>query len=428
MGVTTAIPSILKELYSSEDIAYETLEDNPLLGVIEKDEEGSGNEFDNFLVYGTSATGAGQFSTAQTNGGAPPTNGFKIPWAQQYVIVQISNKLIKQSDKDEGAFTRTLKLMVDGALKEGAYALCQQLVGDGTGARGTVSAVNGTALATGVVGLSDTEQVVNFQQNMWVQFAYVSGSTWALRNSGQNYQITGLDETNGILSFGASTNLSSAGVVATDIIIRAGDLASGAAYNNNCGTTGNGYAFAGLGGWFPIVRPAPGTGDSFGGVDRSGSTSRLAGVYFQGKNLTPIEAANKLVSRVERQGGRPDYLVCNHFNYERFATSISGQARYETVEAFDNADITYDLLTVKIGGRDVKLVKDRTLSSKVAYALTLDSLCLRSMGPANAVMEYDMYGKAVLPIATADGIEVRVGGFPLLSCKAPAWNGVLQLQ
>lgn len=426
MGVTNAIPSILKELYSQEDIAYETLEDNPLLGVIEKDEEGSGNEFDNFLVYGTAASGSGNFATAQANGGAPPTNGFKMPWCQQYVDVQISNKLIKQSEKDEGAFTRALKLMVDGALKEGAYALCQQLVGDGTGNRGTVA--SSSALSTGFVTLKDPEQVVNFQQNMWVQFAYVSGSTWALRNSGQSYQITGLDETNGVLSFGSGTNLSSAGVIATDIVIRAGDLVSGTSYNNGAGTTGNGQAFAGLGGWFPLVRPAPGTGDSFGGVDRSGSTSRLAGVFYNGKNLTPIEAANKLVSRVERQGGKPDYMVVNHFNYERFATSISGQARYETVEAFDNADIQYDLLTVKIAGRDIKLVKDRTLGSNVAYAITLDSLCLRSLGPANAVLEYDMYGKAVLPVATADGIEVRVGGYPLLSCRAPAWNGVLQLQ
>jgi hypothetical protein len=424
--VVTAIADILKELYSDEEIAFETLDDNPLLGVLEKDESGGGNEFVNFLTTGSNNSGSGDFATSVANSGAPPTSGFKLPWGQQYTTPQISNKLMKQTANDADAFTKALKLMIDGALNEGSYSLSATIAGNGTGIRGTVKA--GSNLNGGQVILTDPEQVVNFQQGQWIQFAFVQGATYQLRNATPGIQITGLDETSGILTFSGVTLTTTYNVAVTDIIIRAGDMYAGTAYNNGCGTTAANPLFAGLGGWFPIVRPQPGTGDSFGGVDRSGSTSRLAGVYIDGTRLSPIEGLNKLISRTERQKGKPGYAVTNHFNYERFANSITGQARYEPVEAFDNADITYDLLTMKLGGRDVRLIKERTLSSAVCYALTLDTLCLRSMGKSNAVLEYDMYGQAVLPIATADGIQVRVGGYPVLSCRAPAWNGVLQLQ
>lgn len=425
MAIST-ITGVLKELYSKEDIVFEVLDKNPLLGVMPKDETLGGNEFVNFLVYGGAASGSTQFATAQSNTAAPPTLNFKIPIAQDYCVPQIANKLIRQArNGGERAFMDALQLIMKSALAELGYSLCATLIGDGTGKRGTVAA--GSALSSGLVTLTDPEQIVGFQQNMWCQFATQNGSTWSLENSGTAYQLVGMDETNGILNFGSGTNLSS--VTGTgDIIIRAGDLPNGTAFNNGLGTTA-GSLFAGIGGWIPLSPPQPNTSDSFAGVDRSQSTSRLAGVRFDGRQYSPTQALNMLCSRIERQGGEPDYCVVNHLNFEKIASTITGQMRYDTVEAWDDPQIRYEMLTIPVGGKHIRLVKDRTLSSSVGYVLTMKSWCLRSAGPLlGGLLDYEMYGPAVLPVYNADSLELRYGVYPLLSTNAPAFNGVVQFQ
>jgi hypothetical protein len=423
----TQVAGLLKELYSKEDVVFETLEKNPLLGVMPKDENLGGNEFDNFLVYGGAASGSGDFPTSQTNTSAPPTVSFKMPIGQDYCTPRIANKLIRQAKGGgEKAFIDALDLTMKAALAELGYSLCNTLITDGTGRRGYVAASSN--LAGGLVTLTDPEQIVGFQQNMWVQFATQNGSTWSLENSGTAYQIVGMDETNGILNFGSTTNLSSV-TQGGDTILRAGDMYTGTTYNNGLGNSAANPLFGGIGGWIPLTPPQPNTGDSWGGIDRSQSTTRLAGVRFDGRSYTPIQALNMLCSRIERQGGEPDYVVVNHFNFEKLASTIQGQARYDDVEAWDDARIRYKMLTLTVGGRDIRLVKDRTLSSDRGYVLTLKSWCLRSAGPLlGGLLDYPLYGEGVIPISNYDGLELRYGVYPMLSCNAPAYNGVVQFQ
>jgi hypothetical protein len=429
--VQTQVPGLLKEMFSKEDIAYETLVNNPLLAVMPKDENLGGSDYRNFLVYGGSSSGSATFTTSQTNGGPPPTASFIVPPSQDYVTLQISNKLIRSAKGGgEKSFIDELALNMKAALDEMGYSLCNTIQGDGTGSRGKVAA--SSALSTGSVTLTDPQQIVGFQQNMWCQFAYVSGSTWQLAAAGAQYQITGLDEDNSILNFGTSNNLASPtsgqAVAANMIVIRSGDLVAGTAYNNGLGVTGA-QVFAGLGGWNPLSAPQPNTGDSFGTVDRSGSTTRLAGVRFDGRGLSPLMAARGLAARMERQKGAGDfdYIVANMLNYENLASTISGQARYEWVESFDDPTIRFEMLTLPIGGRHIKAVKDRTIPSSVLRVLSLKYLCLRSMGPLSGILDYEMYGEGVLVISNVDGIEIRWGVYPALYNQAPAWQGLALL-
>ena len=427
----TQIPGVLKEMFSKEDIAYETLVNNPLLAVMPKDENLGGSDYRNFLVYGGASSGSGDFPTSQTNGGAPPTASFIVAPSQDYVTLRIANKLIRAAKGDgEKSFIDALELMMKGALDEMGYSLSNTIMGDGTGSRGKVA--SSSALSTGSVTLTDTQQIVGFQQGMFIQFAYASGTTWQLRAAGAQYTLTNLDEDNSILNFGSSINLSSpsagTAILAGDIIIRAGDLAAGTAYNNGLGVTG-GTLFAGMGGWNPLSAPAANTGDSFGQVDRSVSTTRLAGVRFDGRGMSPLMAARGLAARMERQKGASafDYIVANMVNYENLASTVSGQARYEWVESFDDPTIRFEMLTLPIGGKSIKIVKDRTTPSSILRVLTLKHLCLRSMGPISGLLEYPDYGPAVLPISNFDGIELRYGIYPALYNQAPAWQGLALL-
>ena len=132
---------------------------------------------------------------------------------------------------------------------------------------------------------------------------------------------------------------------------------------------------------------------------------------------------------MERQKGAGDfdYIVANMLNYENLASTISGQARYEWVESFDDPTIRFEMLTLPIGGRHIKAVKDRTIPSSVLRVLSLKYLCLRSMGPLSGILDYEMYGEGVLVISNVDGIEIRWGVYPALYNQAPAWQGLALL-
>ena len=426
--VQTQVPGLLKEMFSKEDVVYETLVNNPLLAVMPKDETLGGSDYRNFLVYGGAVGGSATFIKSQQNGGAPPTASFIIPPSQDFVTLQISNKLIKSAQgAGEKAFVDELELNMKGALDELGYSLCNTIIGDGTGSRGVVGSTS--SLTTGQVALKDSQQIVGFQQGMFVQFGYQLGNTWQLAAAGAQFTVVGVDEDNSILNLGAiDLTANPVAVAAGMIIVRAGDLTAGTAYNNGLGVTGA-QVFAGMGGWNPIGVPQPNTGDSFGTVDRSGSTVRLSGVRFDGRGGTPLAAARGLAARMERQKGASefDYLVANMLNYENLASTVAGQARYEWVESFDDPTIRFEMLTLPIGGKHIKIVKDRTIPSSVLRVLTLKHLCLRSMGPLTGIADYEMYGQGVLIIPNAAGIEIRWEVYPALYNQAPAYHGLALL-
>ena len=107
----TQVPGLLKEMFSKEDVVYETLVNNPLLAVMPKDETLGGSDYRNFLVYGGAVGGSATFIKSQQNGGAPPTASFIIPPSQDFVTLQISNKLIKSAQgAGEKAFVDELEL------------------------------------------------------------------------------------------------------------------------------------------------------------------------------------------------------------------------------------------------------------------------------------------------------------------------------
>ena len=132
---------------------------------------------------------------------------------------------------------------------------------------------------------------------------------------------------------------------------------------------------------------------------------------------------------MERQKGASefDYLVANMLNYENLASTVAGQARYEWVESFDDPTIRFEMLTLPIGGKHIKIVKDRTIPSSVLRVLTLKHLCLRSMGPLTGIADYEMYGQGVLIIPNAAGIEIRWEVYPALYNQAPAYQGLALL-
>jgi hypothetical protein len=418
VDLTTIAPA-LKTLYSPSVIREQTQKDHPIYAMMRKRTDLVGNPFVSFLVYGDASSGSANYTNAAANTGAPANSVFSLNAVTQYAIPQIDNKTMELTKNDKGAFVAALKFAMDGALREAAMATALSIVGDGTGIRATVKSVNSGA---NQCTITDIAQTTNFNKGAILTAGYLSSGTWALRAS--TMTLTGIDRTTGILTFSGGLVAS---LAAGDILTRQGDLLSGLAYNNGSGSTA-GSCFAGLGGFLPLSRPV--SGDSFGSLDRSADAWRLGGGYYDGRGgKSMIEVLNGSVATLRREQGKPDYFFCNETNFNNIQNDIEGRVEFETVEAFNEPQIGFDTMVIRSGASKIRIMADNTVPSNVGYLLQLDTWTLWSAGgPAVRILSYPNYGSAFVPSSTADALQVRVGGYPLLECTAPGFNSAVQLK
>jgi hypothetical protein len=417
----TTIPAAIKTLYSPSVIREQTQKDHPIYAMLRKRTDLVGSPFNSFLVYGDASSGSSNFTNAAANTGAPANSVFSLTASQQYAIPTIDNKTMELTKNDKGAFVQALKFAMDGALREAAMGIALSIIGDGSGGRGTVKSVN---TGSNQLTLTDVNQTTNFNKGAILTAGYPSSGNWALRAS--TMTLTGIDRTAGVLTFAGGLV---AALAAGDVLARQGDMTSGSPWNNGAGTTAGG-TFAGLAGFLPLSRPVPGAGDSFAGLDRSADAWRLAGGFYNGTGgKSAMEVLNGAVAVSRREGGKPDYFFCNETYFNQIQNDIQGKVEFETVEAFNEPQIGFDTIVIRSGAQKIRVMADNSIPSNVGYLLQLDTWTLWSAGgPAVRILSYPNYGQAYIPSSTADALQVRVGGYPLLECTAPGFNVAIQLK
>lgn len=234
-------------------------------------------------MYGTPQGRSPIFATAQSNQTAPALQSFFIYRVSNYQVVTITNELLEATKDDAGAFVDEMKLNMDTGFRNISNDLALDLYGDGSGTRGNISSIT-----TGVIVLTDPNQIVNFEVGMSLVSFSVSGTTATQSTGAAIGYVIAVNRSLGQLtvsttqggSAGTPTNWSTtfpALAVQGDVNFASGGLATGSAVK-----------VSGLAAWFPIV--APGSTDSFWGVNRSTDVTRLAGVRFNGQ-AEPIEEA-----------------------------------------------------------------------------------------------------------------------------------------
>jgi hypothetical protein len=215
------------------------------------------------------------------------------------------------------------------------------------------------------------------------------------------------------------------GLAANDYLIRNGDA------NTTVGT----LKVTGLRGWIPMTGDNGQSGsnrvattDSFFGVNRSADVTRLAGWYYDGRGQPIPETFTGLAELLVREGASPDTIILNPVNSGLVKNQLGSKVIYETVEAFNNPQISFPAITFEGPAGPMKIISDRQCPIGMGYMLTLDTWTLRSRGKAPRIISYDMEGLEAIRIYNADGIELRCGYYAQLGCSAPGFNGVFQLQ
>lgn len=420
----------LKELYTGDDYMKDLVyKKNPFLALVPKDESPSGFAGKYIpvpLVYGTPQGRSASFSNAQTNQSAPALSSFFVYRVSNYQLVTITNELLEATKDNAGAFVDEAKLNMDTGFRNISNDLALDLYSGGDGTRGSYGAGSGSgSISTGVITLDNPSQVVNFEVGMVLVSYSISGTTYTQSTAGALGYVIGVNRA----LTGATVTVSATGITGVagtptnwstsfPYIGVQGDVTFG-----TLSATTSYAKVSGLQAWLPTT--APGSTDSFWGVNRSTDVTRLAGVRFNGTSESIEEALIDASSLVAREGGQPDMCFCTFTTWAALEKSLGAKVQYVDVK-HDEADIAFAGIKIHAPYGPITVIPDRNCPSQIAYLLQMDTWKFRSLGKAPHILTYGLEGLEGLRVGSADALEIRIGYYGNLICNAPGWNCVVQ--
>lgn len=390
----TTFSAALKQHYTNDRVENMVYRDNPLLAMIPKYESFGGENLKLPIKFGIPQGRSKTFSTAQSNKTNTQYKAFLLTRAKDYSLASIDNETIEASKGNSNAFMEAATSEIDGAIEAVTRSLAIDIYGSGSGSRGQSSASStGTSIT-----LSDVEDVTNFEVGMELVFSTADGGG-AVKSGAVT--VNGVDRDSGILTVDALTAIDGgAGVAANDFIFQEGD------YD---------LAIKGLRGWLPNT--APTSGDSFFGVDRSSDVTRLAGIRFDGSALPIEEALIEAASRVGREGGRPDYCFMSYSKFADLEKALGSKVQYYEHKV---GEIGFRGILIHGPRGPINVIPDQNCPSDRAFMLSMSYWKLYSLGKCPKILDSD--GLKMLRESNADAVEVRVGYYAQLGCRAPGYN------
>ncbi len=395
----------LKQHYTDDRVQNLVYQNNPLLAIVPKMESFGGKNLPIPIQYGVPGSRSASFLNAVNQKGTASSafKDFVLTRVQDYCLASIDNETMEASIGNPNAFMEAAANEIDSALLSCTRSLATALFRDGTGVIGTIAAAPAPTATT--FRLVNPEDIVNFEVGMTLTTSTAADATTVV----ETVVILSVDRDDGDVV----TTAAAAPMVAGHLLACQGDLppALGAA----------GVKVSGLSAWVPDA--APGAA-AFFGVDRTADTSRLGGVRFDaGAIASKIEALTKASARLAREGGRPTHVFMNHIDYGLLLQELNLKVSYAEVEAYERGDISFSSCRVHTPSGTVLVTPDHNCPTGKAYMLQMDTWKLYSLGSAPKILQSD--GMRMLRETNADAVEVRVGYYAQLGCRAPGHNCVI---
>jgi hypothetical protein len=393
----SAMNAALKELYAGQVVENLVYADNPFLALVPKFTEFGGKYKPIPIISGVSQGRSATFANAQGNQSPVQIQSFLLSRATDYSIASLDNQTMLASKTDKMAFLEAAKVYVDGAIRSITLSLASASFRSGTGSIGQISG----SVSSGVITLSNSDDVVQFEINMTLQAAATDGGT---PRAALGY-VVGRSVSAGTITVAATMGgaaASPSGWSANDYLLVQGD---------------SNAKIVGLEGWLPTTAPA--SGESFFGVDRSVDSWRLGGGRYDGSSQSIEEALIDASSLVAREGGRPKVCVMNYSSWGALEKALGSKVQY--VDQKGPAEIAFRGIRVHGANSTIDVFPDRSCQARKAYLLQMDNWCLESLGDAPQILRYGD-GLDMLRLATADASELRVAYYANLRTNAPGWS------
>jgi hypothetical protein len=382
----TTFAAALKQHYTDEKIENMVYKDNPFLAMLSKYEDFGGENLKLPVKYGIPQGRSATFADAVSNKTASQLKAFLLTRKADYAIASIANETIEASKGNSNAFIEAATFEIDGAIEAATRSLAVSLYGDGSGSIGVVGALATTTASNDTVTLATIQDITNFEVGMQLNF----GTAIA------NKKIDSINRDTGVFILDAAS-----GATTTEAIYVDGDKDN---------------MLTGLGGWLPST--APGSTDSFFGVNRSSDSTRLGGIRFDASSLPLEEGLIGAAARVAREGGKPDVCFVNYSNFADLEKALGSKVSYVDVKV--NPEIGFRGILIHGPRGPIKVVPDQNCPNGVAYMLQMDVWKLYSLGKAPKILDSD--GLKFLRESTADAVEARIGYYAQLGCRAPGFN------
>jgi len=117
----------LKEMYPEDVLRDMTFENNPLLAMLDKDEDSGGELIKCPVIYANPQGRSAVLSTAITNKGNTSGVAFLLTRASDYAVASIQREVMLASKGDAEAFAKAAEVEVDGAVNTCVRSLSRHL-------------------------------------------------------------------------------------------------------------------------------------------------------------------------------------------------------------------------------------------------------------------------------------------------------------
>lgn len=364
------------------------------------------------MTVGASPAGSQDFLIAQTNAASEVTALVQpsiTTYQQDFGVATLEGRLIRAASNSEGTLFDNMVSQITGIQKDVMRSFSGKIYRNGFGKMSEISA--GSTVGSPTISLKYPEDSVQFEVGMRIVLGQASSETAALRNAGASARITGVDFKAGTLTFAGNLTAEIAAAVAGDSIFRYGDRAAGAVTTRSC--------IAGFEAQFNAT-------DVLHGVTRS-TDSRLRGTVITNAGGTDEDNLIDALCEVDRFGGEVDWVYMNPTRWKNLAKLAMGRYRPTTLAGpIPGVGVKgVNLMTAQ--GQSVDIYPDRYCPVDRIFGIEKKSLQVFLAGDSTEIptfLDHDGVGK-VLRLASADGVESRVGYYAEAGENAPCHNFVI---
>lgn len=377
----------LKTLYL--DVVAEQLNDkvNPLLARIKRSSNDVwGKEVRKLAVYGVN----GGVGAGTEDGDLPTANGnnyeqFVLTLKNLYGTIEISDKAVRASENNSGAFVNLLTAEMEGLVKASRFNFGRMLFGNGSGVLANVVKVN-----NGVIFL---DSVKNLVEGMTVDFRDCDNLTPIAGATGR--RIITVDRANKTIKVSGATLKTEEAPEGTLVTVQG-------SYMNE---------ITGLGKLFDTTQT------SIYGVQKAGNNWLNPYVKENAGALTEAMIQTALDTIEEETGSVVNYIVCSMGVRRAFVNLLSANKR-----TVDSLDLEGGFKALSYNG--IPVVADRFCPEGCMYLLNTDDFTIHQLCDWQWLSDDD--GRILKQVPGKPVYTATLVKYAELMCSRPAGQGLIK--
>ena len=386
MAVTlTNADNALKSLYL--DVVSEQLNNNvnPLLAKIKQSTNDVwGKEVRKLAIYGMN----GGIGAGTEDGELPSATGnnygqFVTTLKNLYGTIEISDKAIRASENNTGAFVNLLNAEMEGLIKSSTFNFGRMLFGDGSGKLGAVKGI-----ASGVIELDTVQNVI---EGMVVDFRDASGN-----------EIAGATARRILTVDRASKKITVSGTALTTSVVPAGSMVTVQGSFNN--------EITGLKAIFDTESP------SLYGLSKSANSWMKPYVLKDAGEISEAQLQTALDTIEENSGGAVNFIVCS-WGVRRALQKLFSESKRNV----DVLELAGGFKAISYNG--IPVVADRFCPEGTMYLLNTDDFTLHQLCDWQWLSGDD--GKILRQVASKPVYTATLVKYADLICARPNGQGMI---